>query len=109
MTKPSIAAGEYAENVIRKDFTVSERLAIAETIEGEIGDRHGRRTDLEAPDELPDKCPGVAPGKETRDVVAERAGFSSGEANQRNPTPQEARQRPLGRKDGCKHPGKLRP
>ena len=29
---PSIIAGEYAENEIRKDFTPSERVALAEAI-----------------------------------------------------------------------------
>lgn len=40
----SIAAGEYAENELRKDFTPSERVAILETIERM---KQGRRTDLE--------------------------------------------------------------
>jgi ParB-like chromosome segregation protein Spo0J len=38
----SIIRGEYAENEIRKDFTPSERLAIAEAIEKELGERRGR-------------------------------------------------------------------
>ena len=42
---PSIVAGEYAENEVRKDFTPSERVAIAEVIRAEIGSRQGRRTD----------------------------------------------------------------
>lgn len=36
---PSIIAGEYAENEIRKDFTPSERVAIAKAIEKQVGKR----------------------------------------------------------------------
>src|SRR5271166_1739206 len=39
----SIIAGEYAENEIRKDFTPSERVAIAKAIERQIGNRRGQR------------------------------------------------------------------
>ena len=38
---PSIVQGEYAENELRKDFTTSERVAIAKAVEEEIGDRRG--------------------------------------------------------------------
>ena len=38
----SILAGQYAENEVRKDFTPSERVAIAKAIEAEIGNRSGR-------------------------------------------------------------------
>ena len=48
----SIVAGEYAENEIRKDFTPSERVAIKRSIEKEIGNRQGQRTD-----KLPDNFP----------------------------------------------------
>ena len=41
----SIIAGEYAENEIRKDFTPSERVALAITIERKVGNRQGQRTD----------------------------------------------------------------
>ena len=34
-------AGEYAENEMRKDFTVSERIAIAKTLEKQLPDRNG--------------------------------------------------------------------
>src|ERR1700678_3026660 len=43
----SIIAGEYAENEVRKDFTASERVAIAKAIERQIGNRRGQRTDGE--------------------------------------------------------------
>ena len=67
----SIVEGECAENEIRKDFTPSERVAIAKALEAEIGKRQGQRTDKELPPNLAE----VAPGVETRDVAAKRAGF----------------------------------
>ncbi len=79
----SIAAGEYAENELRKDFSTSERVEIGRTIEAEIGNRQGERTDLgdEAGDdrELPQNLAEVLPGKETRDIAAEKAGFGNRE------------------------------
>ena len=50
---PSIVDGEYAENEFRKDFTVSERVAIAKELEDGIGERRGGRTEI--------KCSGVKP------------------------------------------------
>ncbi|MCC6362986.1 MAG: ParB N-terminal domain-containing protein [Bryobacterales bacterium] len=67
----SIVEGECAENEIRKDFTPSERVAIAKALEAEIGKRQGQRTDKELP---PDSAE-VARGVETRDVAAKKAGF----------------------------------
>lgn len=49
-----------------------ERVAIAKAIEEEIGNRQGKRTDLE----LPGDCPEVD-GNETRAIAAEKAGFGS--------------------------------
>jgi len=69
----SILAGEYAENEIRKDFTPSERVAIAKAIERKVGNRQGQRTDKE----LRGKIPEVAPGKRTRETAAEKAGFGN--------------------------------
>jgi ParB-like chromosome segregation protein Spo0J len=69
----SIIAGEYAENEIRKDFTASERVAIAKAIERQIGNRQGQRTDKE----LRGFFPEVAPGKRTREAAAEKAGFGN--------------------------------
>ena len=69
----SILAGEYAENEIRKDFTPSERVAIAKAIERKVGNRQGQRTDKE----LRGKIPEVAPGIRTRETAAEKAGFGN--------------------------------
>ena len=69
----SIVSGEYAENEIRKDFTPSERVAIAQAIEKQVGNRQGQRTDKT----LVGKIPQVAPGKKTREVAAEKAGFGN--------------------------------
>jgi ParB family chromosome partitioning protein len=69
----SIIAGEYAENEIRKDFTPSERVAIAKAIERQVGKRQGQRTDKQ----LVEKIPQVPPGKKTREAAAEKAGFGN--------------------------------
>lgn len=71
MNVTSIAAGEYAENEMRKDFTASERVAIAQAVKLEIGNRQGQRTELRSNrDEVP-------PGKRTNSLAAERSGFGS--------------------------------
>jgi ParB family chromosome partitioning protein len=69
----SIIEGEYAENEVRKDFTPSERVAIGQAIEAEIGKRQGQRTDRG----LPRNCAEVASGLETRQIAAAKAGFDS--------------------------------
>lgn len=69
----SIIAGEFAENEIRKDFTPSERVAIAKAIEQQIGNRRGQRTDKQRLG----KIPYVEPGKTTRETAAEKAGFGN--------------------------------
>src|SRR5262249_36121484 len=66
----SILAGEYHENEIRKDFTPSERVAIARAIERQIGNRRGQRVQ---------KIAQVGPGRKTRDAAAGRAGFGNHE------------------------------
>lgn len=90
----SITAGEYAENEIRKDFTPSERVAIGKTIEAEVGNRTGQRTDIElrkntaeveetGRHRLPEKCtPQVDPVGRTRDVAAKAAGVGNGTAHE---------------------------
>jgi hypothetical protein len=71
----SILAGEYAENEIRKDFTSSERVAIAKAIEREIGNRQGQRTDRQPVQKIAQ----VEPDRKTRDSAAEQAGFGNPE------------------------------
>lgn len=69
----SILKGELAENEFRKDFTPSERVAIGEAIERELGARQGQRTDLEHPENFPEVKKG-----DTRDLAAKAAGFGNG-------------------------------
>ena len=69
----SIAAGEYAENELRKDFTLSERDAIRRTLEKKIGDR---RIAPSGGVEV-GNSPQVEPGEKTRDLTARQAGFRS--------------------------------
>jgi ParB family chromosome partitioning protein len=69
----SLLAAEHDENEFRKSFTASERTAIASALEQEIGNRQGQRTDRE----LQDNCPEVPPGIQTREIVAQKAGFNS--------------------------------
>jgi hypothetical protein len=68
----AIILGEFHENEVRKDFTVSERVAIGKALEA-LGNRQGQRTDKQLPANLPE----VAQGEETRDIAAEKAGFGS--------------------------------
>ena len=71
---PSIVAGEYAENEVRKDFTPSERVAIADAVRAEIGSRQGQRTDRTG---LPENVPEVSTRRETRVIAAHKAGFGN--------------------------------
>src|SRR5262249_24556058 len=83
---PRDAAGvsllaEHDENEVRKDFTVSERVAITEAIREKIGNRRGERTDLPKhqaqEEELRGNCPHVKPDGKTLEFVAKIAGFAS--------------------------------
>jgi ParB-like chromosome segregation protein Spo0J len=67
----SLLIGEYSENEFRKEFTPSERLAIADAVKEELGNRAGRPLKL-IPEDLPE-----LKGKETREVAAKRAGFGN--------------------------------
>ena len=71
--------GEYAENEVRKDFTVSERVAIAAEVERRNAGRQGQRTDL---DKLRENFPEVEQGERTRDLAARKAGLGSGKTYQ---------------------------
>ncbi|MGH6916848.1 MAG: ParB/RepB/Spo0J family partition protein, partial [Geminicoccaceae bacterium] len=64
---PSIIAGEYAENEIRKDFTPSERVALAEAI----------RTLRRGGDRLSDQFRNCGTEAIRTDDAARRAGFTS--------------------------------
>lgn len=70
----SITAGEYAENEIRKDFTLSERDAIRRAVQTQIPERRGWQN--------PDNCPELK-GEETRQIAARKAGFSNYKAAER--------------------------
>jgi prophage antirepressor-like protein len=49
-----IILGELHENEMRKDFTVSERVAIGKELEAYLGNRQGQRTDRELRVNLPE-------------------------------------------------------
>ena len=70
----SLLQAEHDENELRKGFTASERVAIAEAIKAEIGNRQGQRTDLTVPVE---NFPQIEPGQKTREAVAKAAGFGN--------------------------------
>lgn len=70
----SILKGELAENEFRKDFTPSERVAIGEAIERELGNRIGVNQHTEGKENFPDPIP----QGQTRDLAAKAAGFGNG-------------------------------
>lgn len=72
----SIVLGEHAENELRKDFTVSERVAIGKQIEALLGERRGRPT-TQGEKENVENFPHFEQGTKTRDVAAEKAGFGN--------------------------------
>jgi len=65
----SIIEGECAENEIREDFTIEERVAIGREIEKLIPERRGR------PPKKGAKLRQFPPGEKTAEVVAERCGL----------------------------------
>jgi ParB family transcriptional regulator, chromosome partitioning protein len=67
----SIIAGEYHENEIRKDFTPSERVAIAKALEKQLPDRNGVPKARQKIDKLR--------GERTDDYLASKAGFGNHE------------------------------
>ena len=73
---PSLLQAEHDENETRKAFTPSERVAIAEAIKAEIGNRQGQRTDKAEPVQ---NFAQVEPGQKTREAVAKAAGFGNAE------------------------------
>ena len=66
----AVVLGEHAENELRKDFTVSERVAIGEEVEKKLGERKGERNDL---------AEFSAKSGKTADIAGEKAGFGSGD------------------------------
>ena len=78
---------EHDENEVRKDFTVSERVAIGQAIEERIGNRRGQRTDLKAEEEddeelrqnFAEVVDTPAAGQRTDTTAAEAAGFGNRE------------------------------
>jgi ParB-like chromosome segregation protein Spo0J len=78
----SLLQAEHDENELRKGFTASERVAIAEAIKAEIGNRQGQRTDMDAEKqtEMPDgelRKNFSEAGKRTEDIAAKKAGFGN--------------------------------
>ena len=70
---PSILEGMLTENTMRKDFTISERVAVFRALKAEIGNRKGKRTDLQPREKIPE----VKPGERTDDFAAKRAGLGN--------------------------------
>ena len=67
----AIVLGEHAENELRKDFTVSERVAIGGAVEVSLGERRGR------PKENVQNLAQLPAGEKTRDIAAEKSGFGN--------------------------------
>lgn len=65
-----------AENELRKDFSVSERLAIAKAIEQRLAARHGG--DRKSDEFQGGKTATLNDAGKSRDLAADRAGFGSG-------------------------------
>ena len=79
----AIVLAEHAENEIRKDFTVSERVEIGKALEQELGKRQGQRTDLRNEGqggllgEPVENFPQVETGQKSRQIAADKAGFGN--------------------------------
>jgi hypothetical protein len=67
---------EHDENEERKDFSISERVAIKKAIEKRIGERRGKH------DNVPHGAH-IAKGDKSRDYAAQQAGFGSHETARR--------------------------
>lgn len=79
---PAIVLAEHAENEIRKDFTVSERVEIGKAVETELGKRQGQRTDLanEGQDSLLGELGknfNEVPKGRTAEIAADKSGFGN--------------------------------
>lgn len=69
---PSIMEGEFAENEIRKAFTPSERVAIADAIKEQLGNSRGKRTDVEHGKNITQ-----VRRPRNSDIAAKKAGFGN--------------------------------
>jgi hypothetical protein len=81
-TPESRLRAERAENEVRKDFTTSEKVAIARALKEMIGERRGRPSaDETATTEIRQNFGEFtpAPGERTSEVIAETAGFGNDE------------------------------
>src|SRR5262245_26565844 len=67
----ALLLGEYHENELRKDFTISERVEIGKKIEALLGERRGRPSE-DKRENFPE-----LQGKRNREIAGEKAGFSS--------------------------------
>jgi ParB-like chromosome segregation protein Spo0J len=72
---------EHDENQVRKDFTASERVAIAKAIKDNAGERRGRpaKQQHDVTGEIREKIPElpIADGERTADAAAKAAGFGN--------------------------------
>lgn len=68
----SLLKGEYSENALRKDFTISERVEIGRALEADLRTRVGRPSE-ETKEIFPE-----LPKGQTRDIAADKAGFGNG-------------------------------
>lgn len=72
-----IVDGEYAENEMRKQFTLSERVAIARAVAAAIPERRGGNRSKRAQESKRENFP-VCSEVRTRDLAAKRSGLGSG-------------------------------
>ena len=75
----SLLAGQYAENEFRKQFTISERVAIGKAVEAELGNRRGANL----PNSPKHSIAANADTGKTVDIAAKRASFKSAETFER--------------------------
>jgi ParB/RepB/Spo0J family partition protein len=79
---PSTLEGEYVENEFRKNFTISERVAIGKALEESFGERrggnHGNQYKIAKTQKIADSRNELS-GKETREIASGVAGFGSRE------------------------------
>ena len=67
--------GEHAENMIRKDFTVSERVAIGRSMAARLGERRGNPTGANQYSDGKVQISAQFHEEKTRDLAAEKSGL----------------------------------